>query len=82
MAGKVSTFKKIINVFYTLSADYYFPNFRGIKMLINLTTVLNVNGHFSVHLFCSLKKNIYGRSRQIETSTSTKQAVPSISAHS
>lgn len=36
---KMSSPKKIINVFYKLSTDYYFPNFRSIKILINLRMV-------------------------------------------
>jgi len=51
MLVKVSNLEKIINVFYTLSTDYYFPNFRGIKMLITLRMFLHVNEHFSVNLF-------------------------------
>lgn len=56
MLEKVSNLKKIINVFCMLSTDYCFPNFRGIKMLINLRMFLYVNEHFSVHFFWSLKK--------------------------
>lgn len=80
MLEKVSNLKKIINVFCMLSTDYCFPNFRGIKMLINLRMVLYVNEHFSVHFFWSLKKN-KSRSWWIETSTSTEQTVPSPSVH-
>lgn len=36
MLEKVSNLKNIINVFYMLSTDYYFPNFRGSEMLNNL----------------------------------------------
>lgn len=55
MLEKVSNLKKTIKVFYMLSTDYYFPNFRGIKMLVNLRMVLYVNEHFLVHFFSSIK---------------------------
>lgn len=46
MLEKGSNLKKAIKVFCMLSTDYYFPNFRGIKMLVNLRMVLYVNEHF------------------------------------